>query len=80
MDASKWFRIGTLGTIVAAICCSTPILALVLGALGLSAWLSSADYVLIPTLLAFAGLTGYAAYRMRRERRQRRPEASAGEP
>ncbi len=70
MDASKLFRVGILGTIVAAVCCATPILALVFGALGLSAWLASADYVLIPGLVIFVGLTVYAAYRMWQGRRQ----------
>lgn len=54
-----------------ALCCATPILAVVFGAVGVAAWLRWADYVLIPALLAFVGLTAYAAYRMRQERRQR---------
>ncbi len=78
MDASKLFRVGILGTIVAAVCCATPVLALVFGALGLSAWLASADYVLIPALVIFVGLTVYAAYRMRQGRRPRQAGSSEG--
>ncbi len=65
MSASKLFRVGILGTTVAALCCATPILALAFGALGLSAWPASADYVMILALVLFVGLTVYATYRMR---------------
>jgi len=80
MDGSKLFRAGIVGTIVTAVCCSTPILAVVFGALGLTAWLSAADYLLIPALVAFVGLTGYATYRMRHGRRQCRRAHSGGKP
>jgi len=56
----KLLTTGVIGTAVAAVCCFTPALVIVLGALGLSAWLAWLDYVLIPALLAFAALTGYA--------------------
>lgn len=44
------------GAVVAAICCATPVLAIGLGVLGLSAWAAKADYVLIPVLLGSVGL------------------------
>jgi mercuric ion transport protein len=56
---------GALGGVLAAICCATPVLGLVLGALGLSAWIVNADYVLIPTLLVCLGLLGIGLYRRR---------------
>jgi mercuric ion transport protein len=56
---------GGVGGVVAAICCATPILAVVFGALGLTAWLSKADYVLIPALLICLGLVGLGLYRRR---------------
>ncbi len=61
-------RLGTgiAGSAIAAICCFTPALVLLLGVLGLSAWLGWADYVLFPGLAFFLGLTGYALHRMRR--------------
>jgi mercuric ion transport protein len=53
------------GAIGAAICCATPILAIGLGAAGLTAWLAKADYILIPALLIFLGLAVYGIYRRR---------------
>jgi mercuric ion transport protein len=58
-------RVGIGGSIVAALCCFTPILAVALGAIGLSAWLGWADYVLFPALALFLGLAGYGFYRVR---------------
>jgi mercuric ion transport protein len=56
---------GAIGTIVAAICCATPVLAVVLPLLGLGAWLGVADYVLIPLLLSSLALVGLGLYRRR---------------
>ena len=42
---------GAIGAVLAAICCATPLLAVVLGSIGLTAWLAKADYVVIPVLL-----------------------------
>ena len=49
---------GAIGAILAAICCATPLLAVVLGAAGLSVWLAGADYVVIAVLLASVALMG----------------------
>ncbi|HKD28671.1 MAG TPA: mercury resistance system transport protein MerF [Xanthobacteraceae bacterium] len=38
---------GAIGAVLAAICCMTPLLVVVFGAAGLTAWLDRADYVLI---------------------------------
>jgi mercuric ion transport protein len=54
---------GGIGGVAAAICCTTPILAIVFGALGLTAWLSKADFVLIPALLICLGLVALGLYR-----------------
>jgi len=51
--------IGTAGVFVAAICCETPALGILFGAVGLSAWLAWSDYVVMPALIAFAGVTAY---------------------
>jgi mercuric ion transport protein len=60
---------GVVGAVAAAVCCVTPILAIVFGVAGLTAWLAKADYVLIPTLILCLGLTGFGLYRKRlRER------------
>lgn len=57
---------GIVGTVIAALCCFTPLLVVLLGAVGLSAALGWLDYVLLPALAGFAGLTVYAAARRRR--------------
>ena len=53
---------GCGGTIIAALCCFTPILVIGLGAVGLSAWLGWLDYVLFPMLFASMGLVAFGLY------------------
>ncbi len=67
MDNRTLLRAGVAGTVVAALCCATPVLVVLLGAVGLSAWVGGLDYVLIPALVAFLGLTIYALRRRRVE-------------
>ncbi len=67
MNDRKLLRTGIIGTVIAAICCFTPVLVILLGAVGLSAWLGWIDYVLFPALAIFLGLTGYAFYRLKRK-------------
>lgn len=57
---------GIAGSIVAALCCFTPILVILLGAVGLSAWLGWLDYVLLPTLALFLGIVAYGLWRRQR--------------
>ncbi len=59
-------KTGVVGSVIAAICCFTPVLVIALGAVGLSAWLGWIDYVLLPTLAAFLGLTAYGLWRRNR--------------
>ena len=61
----RLLKTGIVGTIVAAICCFTPVLVVLLGAVGLSAWLGWLDYVLLPALALFVALTVYAVFRQR---------------
>lgn len=63
MDDRKLMTTGIIGTVVAALCCFTPVLVVLLGAVGLSAVLGWLDYVLVPALLVFIGITVYAVYR-----------------
>jgi mercuric ion transport protein len=49
---------GTVGAMVAAICCATPVLAIALGLVGLSAWLAVADFIVIAALMLCLGLIG----------------------
>lgn len=54
------------GTVIVALCCFTPILVVILGTLGLSAWVGYLDYVLLPALGALIGLTIWSYSRYRR--------------
>ena len=56
---------GAIGAILAAICCMTPLLVVVFGTVGLTAWLAKADYVLIPALLVCLALVAFGHYRRR---------------
>ena len=60
MDNRTLLRTGIAGSVVAALCCATPILVILFGVLGLSAWVGWLDYVLIPALVVFVGITIYA--------------------
>lgn len=67
-DDRKLLGIGIVGTAIAALCCFTPVLVVLLGVVGLSAVLGWIDYVLLPALAFFIALTVYAIWR--RQRRQ----------
>ena len=60
MTNKRLLQFGIGGTIVAAICCFTPALVLLLGVIGLSAWLTWLDSVLIPLLVVFMAITAFA--------------------
>ncbi|ERS81037.1 membrane protein [Marinobacter sp. EVN1] len=59
-------RTSLIGTVVVALCCFTPILVVLLGALGLAALTGYLDYVLLPALVFFIGLTVYAFWRKKK--------------
>ncbi len=58
--------IGLGGTAIAALCCFTPLLVIVLSALGLVSVIGWLDIVLIPMLGVFLLIAGYALWKMRR--------------
>jgi mercuric ion transport protein len=58
-------KFGIAGTIIIAICCFTPLLVVILGALGLSAWVAGLDQILFPLLAFFAAITLFAFLRLR---------------
>lgn len=64
----KLLATGIIGTVVAALCCFTPILVVLFGVVGLSALVGMLDVVLFPALFFFIALTVYAVWR--RSRRQ----------
>jgi mercuric ion transport protein len=55
---------GAIGAALAAICCMTPLLVFVFGAVGLTAWLARAD-LLIPALILCLALVSFGLYRRR---------------
>ena len=56
---------GVVGGVLAAVCCATPLLAVLFDAVGLTAWLAKADYVVIPALILCLALIAFGIYRRR---------------
>jgi mercuric ion transport protein len=69
VDNNKLIVTGVTGAAITTFCstCGAPLLATVLAALGLSAWLGSIDYLLLIVMVLFLGLAGYGLYRLRGE-------------
>ncbi|WP_290700428.1 mercury resistance system transport protein MerF [Amphritea sp.] len=53
-------KTGVIGTVIAAICCFTPILVILLSAIGLASFVGYLDYVLLPLLGIFICIALYA--------------------
>jgi mercuric ion transport protein len=68
MTNSRLLTIGFIGSILAAVCCFTPVLLIVFGVIGLSAYVGILDYVLLPALVIFPAITVYALW----QRQQRK--------
>ena len=56
-------KTGIIGTVLAALCCFTPMLVVLLGAVGLSALVGYLDLVLLPALALFVCITLYALWK-----------------
>ena len=67
---NKLLALGVGGTILAILCCFTPLLPVVLTALGLTGLLGVvySDAVLLPILAGFLILTGYAIWRQKTQK------------
>ena len=63
MNNNKMLATSLIGTVIAALCCFTPLLVMALGAVGLSAILGYLDYILLPALGLFILMTIFALYR-----------------
>ena len=63
MNERTLLGVGLVGTVIAALCCFTPILVVLAGIVGLSAIVGYLDYVLLPALIFFIALTAYALWR-----------------
>lgn len=74
MWRDRTVRFGVIGTVVTALCCFTPLLVLLLTGVGTGWAIGYLDYVLLPALAFFAGLTVYAVWK-----RSRAPLSTAAE-
>ena len=63
---TKLIGIGAAGAVLSMLCCATPVLAVLLGALGLTAFVAKLDYVLVPVFVASVALVIFALVRRRR--------------
>ena len=65
MTRARMLTVGIIGAFAAAVCCFTPILVALLGAVGMSAATGYLDYVLLPAIAIFIAISVYA-YRRRK--------------
>jgi len=65
MNDRALVRTGIVGAVIAAICCVTPILVVLLPLAGLGVWLASADLMAFSLLAASLGLIAWGLYRRR---------------
>ena len=63
MSPNALLKTGIVGSVVVLICCFTPFLVILVGAVGLSAIAGWLGYVLLPALVTFASITGYALWK-----------------
>ena len=56
----RLLAVGAGGALFAAVCCFTPVLAAIFGAIGLAAWVMWLDFILLPLLVLFVGVTAFA--------------------
>ena len=66
MKPQTLLKTGIIGTIIALICCFTPVLVILFGLLGLSSYIGWLDMVLLPILALFLILTGYALWKCKK--------------
>jgi chromate transport protein ChrA len=62
MNNKNLLRNGIVGTVIAALCCFTPVLVVMLGFVGLSAIIGGLDYGIFPMMFASLGVVAYALY------------------
>lgn len=67
---NKLLVVGSAGSVLAALCCFTPLLPVFLTALGMTGLLGVLynDAVLLPMLVGFLMLTGYAIWRQKKQK------------
>ena len=68
MKNESLLKVGIVGTVITALCCFTPLLVVLFGAVGLSALLGLLDLVLLPALVLFIVITVYALWKRQKKR------------
>ena len=63
MSNKKLLQMGVIGTIIAALCCFTPVLVVLFGAVGLASLIGVVDYIALPALAIFSAITVYALWK-----------------
>lgn len=66
MKPQTLLKTSIVGTVIALVCCFTPVLVILFGVLGLSAYVGWLDMVLLPILALFLILTGYALWKCKK--------------
>ena len=66
MNDKALLKTGVIGAVIAAICCCTPLLVIILGTVGLSAWLLWFDYAVFAALIAFLGMVAFVLVKRRK--------------
>lgn len=66
MQSNKLLRVGVIGTMIAALCCFTPILVILFATIGLSWAVGYLDYLLLPAMVVFMALIMVALWRRQR--------------
>ncbi|VAW16397.1 hypothetical protein MNBD_ALPHA09-213 [hydrothermal vent metagenome] len=59
---SRLLKNGISGSLIAAVCCFTPLLVIVFTGVGLTSYIGGIDYVVFPAMFASLGVTAYALY------------------
>lgn len=65
--SQAYIKAGGIGALIAAICCFTPLLVILLGIVGLGTISGYLDYLLLPALLVGLGLLAYGMVLRKRE-------------
>jgi mercuric ion transport protein len=73
-ENTKLIGVGVTGALLSMLCCLTPVLVILLGALGLTAFVAKLDYVLVPVFEASIALVALALVRRRRSCAAKIPE------
>ncbi|MDA2916579.1 mercury resistance system transport protein MerF [Nitrospinae bacterium AH_259_B05_G02_I21] len=68
--ANRRYRVGIIGAVVAAVCCFTPLLVILVTVVGWSALVGYLDYVLFPALGLFLLLAAVGWVQRRRCQRE----------